>query len=349
MPAKAGRREWIGLAVIALPCLVYAMDLTVLNLALPALSEDLRPTGAQLLWIVDIYGFFVAGLLITMGTLGRPDRQAPPAPDRLCRLRAGFPARGSLDERRDADRGEGAARRGWCDACSLDALADPQHVRRPARAHACDRGLDHELLDRGGDRPADRWPPARGVLVGLGVPAGAAGDGAAAGRRAAAPARVPRSRRRTARPDQRGDLARGGAGRDLRAEAHGRGRPGHGRGRIYRRRGAGRRGVRPQTAETRGSDDRPAPVPPAGLQRSAGGQHVRLLRQLRDRRVHRPVPPARARAVAIRGRPLDASVRGRLHRRLAPHAVVRAPQPPRLRDGGRGSCSPRPASCCSPR
>ena len=70
MPAKAGRREWIGLAVIALPCLVYAMDLTVLNLALPALSEDLRPTGAQLLWIVDIYGFFVAGLLITMGTLG---------------------------------------------------------------------------------------------------------------------------------------------------------------------------------------------------------------------------------------------------------------------------------------
>ncbi len=70
MPAKAGRREWIGLAVIALPCLVYAMDLTVLNLALPALSEDLRPTSAQLLWIVDIYGFFVAGLLITMGTLG---------------------------------------------------------------------------------------------------------------------------------------------------------------------------------------------------------------------------------------------------------------------------------------
>ena len=69
-PARAGRREWIGLAVIALPCLVYAMDLTVLNLALPALSEDLRPTSSQLLWIVDIYGFLVAGLLITMGTLG---------------------------------------------------------------------------------------------------------------------------------------------------------------------------------------------------------------------------------------------------------------------------------------
>jgi MFS transporter, DHA2 family, multidrug resistance protein len=69
-PPKAGRREWIGLAVLALPCIVYAMDLTVLNLALPALSEDLQPTSSQLLWIVDIYGFMVAGLLITMGTLG---------------------------------------------------------------------------------------------------------------------------------------------------------------------------------------------------------------------------------------------------------------------------------------
>ncbi|HTA18211.1 MAG TPA: MFS transporter, partial [Polyangia bacterium] len=67
---RAGRREWIGLAVIALPCLLYAMDLTVLNLALPRISEDLRPSSAELLWIVDIYGFFVAGLLITMGGLG---------------------------------------------------------------------------------------------------------------------------------------------------------------------------------------------------------------------------------------------------------------------------------------
>ena len=69
-PRRAGRREWIGLAVIALPCLLYSMDLTVLNLAVPSLSADLRPSSTQLLWIVDIYGFFVAGSLITMGTLG---------------------------------------------------------------------------------------------------------------------------------------------------------------------------------------------------------------------------------------------------------------------------------------
>jgi DHA2 family multidrug resistance protein-like MFS transporter len=66
----AGRREWIGLAVLTLPCLLYAMDLTVLNLAVPHLSKDLRPSSTQLLWIVDIYGFLAAGSLVTMGTLG---------------------------------------------------------------------------------------------------------------------------------------------------------------------------------------------------------------------------------------------------------------------------------------
>jgi len=50
--------------------MLYSMDLTVLNLAVPALSADLEPSASQLLWIIDIYGFMVAGLLITMGTLG---------------------------------------------------------------------------------------------------------------------------------------------------------------------------------------------------------------------------------------------------------------------------------------
>jgi DHA2 family multidrug resistance protein-like MFS transporter len=67
---RAGRKEWLGLAVIALPCLLYSMDLTVLNVAVPHLSADLKPSSSQLLWIIDIYGFLVAGFLITMGTLG---------------------------------------------------------------------------------------------------------------------------------------------------------------------------------------------------------------------------------------------------------------------------------------
>ncbi|KQK29265.1 MFS transporter [Bosea thiooxidans] len=67
---KATRREWLGLLAIALPCMIYSMDLTVLNLAVPTLTRDLKPSASQLLWIIDIYGFMVAGFLMTMGTLG---------------------------------------------------------------------------------------------------------------------------------------------------------------------------------------------------------------------------------------------------------------------------------------
>jgi len=70
VPPRAGRKEWIGLSVLALACLLYVMDLTVLHLAIPSISEDLQPSSSQLLWIIDIYGFMVAGFLVTMGTLG---------------------------------------------------------------------------------------------------------------------------------------------------------------------------------------------------------------------------------------------------------------------------------------
>ncbi|QIB35849.1 MFS transporter [Ancylobacter pratisalsi] len=68
--SRASLRDWAALAVLALPCMVYAMDLTVLNLAVPHLALDLKPSPAQLLWIIDIYGFMVAGTLMLMGTLG---------------------------------------------------------------------------------------------------------------------------------------------------------------------------------------------------------------------------------------------------------------------------------------
>jgi DHA2 family multidrug resistance protein-like MFS transporter len=66
----ASTREWIGLAVLSLPCMLYTMDLTILNLAIPVIARELMPTASQLLWIVDIYGFMVAGALLVMGTLG---------------------------------------------------------------------------------------------------------------------------------------------------------------------------------------------------------------------------------------------------------------------------------------
>lgn len=64
------RGRWLGLAVLALPCLVYSMDLTLLDLAVPRIAAALRPSPAEQLWILDVYGFVLAGALITMGTLG---------------------------------------------------------------------------------------------------------------------------------------------------------------------------------------------------------------------------------------------------------------------------------------
>ena len=68
--AAAGARAWLGLALLALPTLLLGLDLTLLHLALPALAADLRPTSTEALWIMDAYGFMIAGFLITMGTLG---------------------------------------------------------------------------------------------------------------------------------------------------------------------------------------------------------------------------------------------------------------------------------------
>lgn len=67
---RAGTRQWLGLALLVLPTLLLAADITVLYLALPLLSADLGPTGTETLWIIDLYGFVLASLLITMGTVG---------------------------------------------------------------------------------------------------------------------------------------------------------------------------------------------------------------------------------------------------------------------------------------
>ncbi|MEU3013119.1 MFS transporter [Nocardia asteroides] len=65
-----GRRAWLGLGVLLLPVLLVSMDISVLFLAMPTLTADLDPSASQQLWILDIYGFMLAGLLITMGNLG---------------------------------------------------------------------------------------------------------------------------------------------------------------------------------------------------------------------------------------------------------------------------------------
>ena len=68
--ARTGARQWWGLAVLVLPSTLLFMMLTILFLAAPSMAADLSPTSTQMLWILDIYGFVMAGFLVAMGVLG---------------------------------------------------------------------------------------------------------------------------------------------------------------------------------------------------------------------------------------------------------------------------------------
>ncbi|WP_280367770.1 MFS transporter [Nocardia wallacei] len=70
LPHRATARDWAGLGVLVLALLLISVDATVLDIAVPAISAHLAPTTPQLLWIIDVYSFVLAGLLVTMGVLG---------------------------------------------------------------------------------------------------------------------------------------------------------------------------------------------------------------------------------------------------------------------------------------
>jgi MFS transporter, DHA2 family, multidrug resistance protein len=67
VPARAGRREWLGLAALLVPLMFVLLDNNIIFLALPSLTASLGATSTEALWIADIYGFFLTGFLITMG------------------------------------------------------------------------------------------------------------------------------------------------------------------------------------------------------------------------------------------------------------------------------------------
>ncbi|MEV4752801.1 MFS transporter [Streptosporangium sp. NPDC049248] len=69
-PGVSRRRRWAGLAVLSASLLLVVMDMTILNVALPAISADLRPGAVELLWMVDVYALVLSGLLVTVSALG---------------------------------------------------------------------------------------------------------------------------------------------------------------------------------------------------------------------------------------------------------------------------------------
>ncbi|MCC4249359.1 MULTISPECIES: MFS transporter [Microbacterium] len=67
---RAGWHGWFALAVLMLPVLLVSVDNTVLSFALPEIALSLQPSSIEQLWIIDVYPLVLAGLLVTMGTLG---------------------------------------------------------------------------------------------------------------------------------------------------------------------------------------------------------------------------------------------------------------------------------------
>ncbi|TDT76271.1 DHA2 family multidrug resistance protein-like MFS transporter [Arthrobacter sp. AG258] len=76
-PARSGgaagrspRRDWLALGLLMFPVLLVAVDNTALTFALPAITRALEPSGVHVLWIIDAYPLVLAGLLVSMGSLG---------------------------------------------------------------------------------------------------------------------------------------------------------------------------------------------------------------------------------------------------------------------------------------
>lgn len=63
------RPRWPALAALCLPMLIVSMEVSELFFAVPFIASDLNPSATQQLWIFDVYGFVLAGLLLTMGSL----------------------------------------------------------------------------------------------------------------------------------------------------------------------------------------------------------------------------------------------------------------------------------------
>ncbi|MGW6691375.1 MFS transporter, partial [Streptomyces sp. NPDC054961] len=68
--ASGGANRWAVLAVLCISLVLVALDATILHVAVPSVTEDLRPGSIELLWIVDAYPLVCAALLILFGTLG---------------------------------------------------------------------------------------------------------------------------------------------------------------------------------------------------------------------------------------------------------------------------------------
>ena len=346
---RAGAREWAGLAVLMLPCLVVSMNSNVLNLALPQITADLRPTSVQLLWIVDGYGYLLAGALITMGVLG----------DRIGRRRllltggAAF-AIGSVAGAGATSAGMLIASRMVLGIAGATLMPSTLSLIRSMFGNPRQRTVALGVWTASFALGGVIAPVIGGVLLNrfwwgsvflVAVPVMAL----LVAVRADPVAGVSRPCGRTTGSGQHRVVAGRDACSGLRDQTTGAGRGGPaaaGRGRG----GVGARyRLRTPPAHAGESVRRPVAVPAADLHHSAGGQRTGVLRALRHPVRHDAVPAAGSRAVGVGGRTLDDPVRARLPAGVGRRAGRRQPGclPPPC--SGEACWSPPPGSPRSPR
>ena len=131
-PAHANPRRWLVLLAVILAFLPVVLDMTILHVAVPTLTQDLRASNDAVLWIIDIYPLLMPGLLVAIGTLAdRIGNRRVLLTDRACHLRGCLLAGRLCADARHAHRCTGAAGPGGRDDHALRAWHHKSHLRRP--------------------------------------------------------------------------------------------------------------------------------------------------------------------------------------------------------------------------
>src|SRR5215208_4803925 len=68
MPAS-GKRRWTLVATILASSMTF-IDMTVVNVALPALQTELHATITDVQWVIEAYALFLGALILVGGSLG---------------------------------------------------------------------------------------------------------------------------------------------------------------------------------------------------------------------------------------------------------------------------------------
>ena len=126
------QRRWLVLLAVMLAFLPVVIDMTILHIAVPSLTQALGASATEVLWIIDIYPLLMPGLLVAIGTLAdRIGNRPVLLTDRACHLRGCLLAGRLCADARHAHRRTGAAGPGGRDDHALRAWHHTSHLRRP--------------------------------------------------------------------------------------------------------------------------------------------------------------------------------------------------------------------------